>query len=147
MLTHGLRHEPACAADSRPGGGGQWTSSSSPRKELSDGCVDGFERAREQYAGQLDAQTVARLNCPLHFGVGAGSREHPTSSPAANDISVDVVAATLVNRAPMLTAAATTLDVVHTTLSVLGVERTYVVYAGRLLGVIRREQLSASASA
>ena len=46
-----------------------------------------------------------------------------------------------VDRAPVLTAAGTALDIVHTMLSVLGQERTYVVYSGRLLGVIRREQL------
>ena len=52
-----------------------------------------------------------------------------------------VAAAPFVNRSPFLTVAGTSLDVVHTQLSVLAMERAYVVYAGRLLGVIRRSQL------
>ena len=47
----------------------------------------------------------------------------------------------LVKCAPNICMAGAPLSQVHMQFSVLGLERTYVTYAGRLLGVIRRSQL------
>ena len=48
----------------------------------------------------------------------------------------------MVNLSPPVILAGTPLHDVHMQFSLLGLERAYVTFAGKLLGVIRRSQLS-----
>lgn len=66
-------------------------------------------------------------------GASAGASPEPESGLATPSVTIE--------RAPNITVAGAPLDQVHMQFSVLGLERTYVTYAGRLLGVIRRSQL------
>jgi H+/Cl- antiporter ClcA len=122
-------------------------------------CVDGFGSVRQRLANGLDDEALRLLCEPVDFGLGRGrqpaSWAEPQPMPGSQAATVHhglggggvASAATFVNRAPHLTAPGTDLDVVHTQLSVLGLERSYVVYAGQLLGVIRRSQLESQSSA
>ena len=85
-----------------------------------------FQEERERAVSALSASALATLN----VAIGLGSVSTPLGAHA------------VVNRAPIITTAVTSIEVVHTMLSVLSLERTYVVHAGRLLGVIRREQMA-----
>ena len=86
-------------------------------------------------AGLSDME-LSLLRMPLDLGIGATAALDMSGATAGLG-----AAGGLVDRAPNITVAGTPLDQVHMQFSVLGLERTYVVFSGRILGVIRRSQL------
>lgn len=72
---------------------------------------------------------LALMAMPLDLGLGV---EAMSTGPET---------ATLVNLAPCVIVAGTPLQQVHMHFSVFGLERAYVTFAGKLLGVIRRSHL------
>jgi len=91
---------------------------------------------------------LALLRQPVDFGMEAADSD--TCAGAADRLGGGAEGAPgvptlpsggLVQCAPNICTAGAPLSQVHMQFSVLGLERTYVTYAGRLLGVIRRSQL------
>jgi len=89
---------------------------------------------------ELTASEIDLLQTPLDLGIDRqeilnwGAMNQPPPSKG------------LINFAPNVIVAGTPLQQVHMQFSLLGIERAYVTFGGRLQGVIRRSNLSASSS-
>jgi len=85
---------------------------------------------------------LSLLREPLNLGIDGWSRQ-PGADIAGEThlLEMGPTQVGLVQHAPNITVAGAPIHQVHMQFSVLGLERTYVTYAGRLLGIIRRSQL------
>jgi len=99
----------------------------------------GHKHDREVVASEFNEGELQLLKLPLQFGIN--SQEILQSSVFCKEAwPTDL----LINLAPNVIMAGTPLQQVHMQFSLLGIERAYVTFGGRLLGNIRRAHLSIS---